>query len=220
MNLVLLGGPGAGKGTQAEFLIKDFDMLHISTGDLLREAVAAGTEQGKLAKSYMDAGNLVPDEVIIGIMKEKFQENDISKGLILDGFPRTTAQAEALDDMFDELNTQVDLAILIDTPDNVIIERICSRRMCKSCGAIGSVLGVENPEEYVCPKCGGEMYQRDDDNEETVRNRIAVYKENTAPLIDFYKAQGKLKTVDGAKVSNGKKNALAVYEDVKSLINA
>ena len=220
MNLVLLGGPGAGKGTQAEFLIKDYKMLHISTGDLLREAVSAGTEQGKLAKSYMDAGNLVPDKVIVGIMKEKFQEEDISNGLILDGFPRTTAQAEALDDMFRDLGTQVDLAILIDTPDDVIIERICSRRMCKECGAIGSILGVENPENYACPKCGGEMYQRDDDNETTVRNRIAVYKENTAPLIDFYKNQGKLKTVDGAKVSNGKKNALAVYEDVKSLINA
>ena len=141
MNIVLLGGPGAGKGTQAEFLIKDYGMLHISTGDLLRAAVKEGTEQGKLAKKYMDAGDLVPDEVIIGIMKEKFDSEDISNGLILDGFPRTTAQAEALDQIIN-----IDLAILIDTPEDVIINRICNRRMCKLCGFIG------NASNKSCPK--------------------------------------------------------------------
>lgn len=202
MNIILLGGPGAGKGTQAEFLIKEYEMLHISTGDLLRAAVKEGTEQGKLAKKYMEAGDLVPDEVIIGIMKEKFDSEDISNGLILDGFPRTTAQAEALDEI-----VKIDLAILIDTPEDVIINRICNRRMCKSCGFIG------NSSYEACPKCGGEMYQRADDNEETVRNRIDVYNKSTAPLIDYYQQQDKL-----AKVLGEQGDPKNVFEDVKKLL--
>ena len=216
MNIVLLGGPGAGKGTQSEFLIRDFGMLHISTGDLLREAVANKTEAGMKAKSFMDAGDLVPDDVIIGIMKDKFETSDISSGLILDGFPRTVDQADALDKMLDELDTQIDKAILIDTPNDVIIERICSRRMCKECGNIGSVAGLSTEEAaaYVCPKCGGEMYQRDDDNEKTVQNRIDVYEQKTAPLIDFYTKQGKLEKVNGALPSPD-----AVFEELKTLVN-
>ena len=216
MNIVLLGGPGAGKGTQSEFLIRDFGMLHISTGDLLREAVANKTEAGLKAKTFMDAGDLVPDDVIVGIMKEKFETSDISNGLILDGFPRTVEQAKALDEMLGELNTQIDKAILIDTPNDVIIDRICSRRMCKDCGQIGSVAGLNEEEKsaYVCPNCGGDMYQRDDDNEETVKNRIEVYEQKTAPLIDFYENQGKLARVNGAAPS-----AEAVFEELKTLIN-
>ena len=203
MNIVLLGGPGAGKGTQSEFLIEKFGMLHISTGDLLRDAVANKTESGLKAKSYMDAGDLVPDDVIVGIMKDKFSTSDISNGLILDGFPRTVEQAKALDEMLAELNTQIDKAILIDTPNDVIINRICSRRMCKDCGHIGSVLGLsdEDADNYVCPDCGGEMYQRDDDNEATVKNRIEVYEQKTAPLIDYYSNQNKLEKVDGSAPS-------------------
>lgn len=215
MNIVLLGGPGAGKGTQSEFLIEKYGMLHISTGDLLREAVANKTEAGLAAKSYMDAGNLVPDEVILGIMQDKFASEDISNGLILDGFPRTTAQAEALDKMMESIDNKIDLAILIDTPTDLIIKRICSRRMCKLCGAIGSVLGLDEEQaaSYVCPECGGEMYQRDDDNEETVLNRIDVYNKNTAPLIDYYKNQGKLKTVDGAAPT-----PQAVFEEMQKFL--
>lgn len=216
MNIVLLGGPGAGKGTQSEFLIRDFGMLHISTGDLLREAVANKTEAGLKAKTFMDAGDLVPDDVIVGIMKEKFETSDISNGLILDGFPRTVEQAKALDEMLGELNTQIDKAILIDTPNDVIIDRICSRRMCKDCGQIGSVAGLNEEEKsaYVCPNCGGDMYQRDDDNEATVKNRIEVYEQKTAPLIDFYENQGKLARVNGAAPSPE-----AVFEELKTLIN-
>lgn len=201
MNIILLGGPGAGKGTQSEFLINKYGMLHISTGDLLREAVANKTESGIAAKSYMDSGNLVPDNVILGIMKEKFATEDISKGLILDGFPRTTAQAEALDDMMKELNSQIDVAILLEVPNEIIIKRICSRRMCKDCGTIGTVMDLSDKEakNYVCPECGGQMYQRDDDNEHTVQNRIDVYNKSTAPLIDYYEKQGKLKKVFGAE---------------------
>ena len=216
MNIVLLGGPGAGKGTQSEFLIKEFGMLHISTGDLLREAVANQTEAGKKAKSFMDAGNLVPDDVILGIMQDKFENSDLSKGLILDGFPRNVEQAEALDEMLGNLNTQIDKAILIDTPNDLIIKRICSRRTCKSCGRIGSVIDMsaEDAAAYVCPDCGGEMYQRDDDNEVTVQNRIDVYEQKTAPLIDYYKAQNKLYTVDGS-ASVPKE----VFENLKTLID-
>ena len=215
MNIVLLGGPGAGKGTQSEFLIRDFGMLHISTGDLLREAVANQTEAGLKAKTFMDAGDLVPDDVIVGIMKEKFETSDISNGLILDGFPRTVEQAKSLDEMLGELNTQIDKAILIDTPNDVIIDRICSRRMCKDCGQIGSVAGLNEEEKsaYVCPNCGGDMYQRDDDNEATVKNRIDVYEQKTAPLIDFYTNQGKLEKVNGAAPSPE-----AVFEELKTLI--
>lgn len=216
MNIVLLGGPGAGKGTQSEFLIEEFGMLHISTGDLLREAVANGTEAGKKAKSYMDAGDLVPDDVILGIMKDKFENSNLSKGLILDGFPRNVEQAQALDEMLGSLNTQIDKAILIDTPSDLIIKRICSRRSCKSCGRIGSVMDMsdEDAAAYVCPDCGGEMYQRDDDNEATVQNRIDVYEEKTAPLIGYYKNQNKLFTVDGSP-SVPKE----VFENLKTLID-
>lgn len=220
MNIVLLGGPGAGKGTQAEFMIEKFGLLHISTGDLLREAVANKTESGLKAKAYMDAGDLVPDDVILGIMREKFQTQDISRGLILDGFPRTLPQAEALDKMIEELNTKINMAICIDTPKDVIIERICSRRMCKDCGHIGSVMKMSDEEKanYVCPECGGQMYQRDDDNEQTVLNRIEVYNKNTAPLIDYYKKQNKLQTVNGAVGSNGQASAEAVFLDIEKLI--
>lgn len=220
MNIVLMGGPGAGKGTQAELLIEKYGMMHISTGDVLRDAIANNTEEGKKAKSFMEAGELVPDQLIIDMMKKIFIENDISDGLILDGFPRSTAQAEALDKMLQELNTQVDKAILIDTPDSVIIERICSRRMCKNCGKIGSIMGLskQEAEVYTCPECGGEMYQRADDNEETVKNRIDVYNKNTAPLIDFYDNQAKLYKVDGAP-TGGSNNAKVVFDNLDKILH-
>lgn len=202
MNIVLLGGPGAGKGTLAANLLKHYKMQHFSTGDLLRAAVASGTEQGLAAKKFMDAGDLVPDEVIVGIMKERLSALDAdSQGVILDGFPRTTAQAEALDSMLAELGQKVDLALLLDCPDQVVVDRICNRRTCGDCGFIGNLNWIPKEEwdSYVCPECGGEMTQRADDTEETVRNRLDVYKKQTAPLIDYYKNAEVLKDIDAAK---------------------
>lgn len=203
MNIVLLGAPGAGKGTQAAKLVEDKGLCHISTGDILREAVKNETELGLKAKAYMDAGDLVPDELIIDLMRERINQPDTSKGVILDGFPRTTTQAVALDTMLKELNRPLDHALLVDVDPEVIVKRLTSRRMCKECGAIGTAADGE-----VCKKCGGEMYQRDDDNEATVRNRLEVYAKSTAPLIDYYKGSDLLITVDGDRDVN------EVYADV------
>ncbi len=204
MNIVLLGAPGAGKGTQSDKLVAEFGMCHISTGDILRAAVKNGTELGVKAKGYMDAGELVPDELIIDLMKDRFQQPDTAEGVILDGFPRTTTQAVALDAMMEALGRPLDAALLVDVDSEVIVNRLCSRRMCKACGYIGSV--ADGP---VCPKCGGEMYQRDDDNEATVRNRLDVYAKSTSPLIDYYKGADMLVSVDGDRPVD------EVYADVK-----
>ena len=207
MNIVLLGAPGAGKGTQAAKLVDEFKTPHISTGDMLRAAVKAGTELGLKAKSYMDAGDLVPDEVIIGLVIERLGEPDTENGFILDGFPRTTAQAVALDAELGKLERPLDAALLIDVKPEIIINRLTSRRMCKSCGHIGSVADAS------CPVCGGEMYQRDDDNEETVRNRLDVYDKSTSPLVDYYRGSDLLVAIDGDRDPD------VVYADVKKALN-
>lgn len=191
MNIVLLGAPGAGKGTQAAKLVEKYHMAHISTGDILRAAVKNQTELGLEAKKYMDAGDLVPDELVIGLVKERLQDEDTQAGFILDGFPRTSMQAVALDSELAELNRPLDAAVLVDVDKEVIIKRLTSRRMCRDCGYIGT------DKDTVCPKCGGEMYQRDDDNETTVRNRLDVYESSTAPLIDYYRGCDLLVTIDG-----------------------
>ncbi|MEE1421023.1 MAG: adenylate kinase [Eggerthellaceae bacterium] len=191
MNIVLLGAPGAGKGTQAAKLVEKYHMAHISTGDILRAAVKNQTELGLEAKKYMDAGDLVPDELVIGLVKERLQDEDTQAGFILDGFPRTSMQAVALDSELAELNRPLDAAVLVDVDKEVIIKRLTSRRMCRDCGYIGT------DKDTVCPKCGGEMYQRDDDNEATVRNRLDVYESSTAPLIDYYRGCDLLVTIDG-----------------------
>ena len=192
MNIVLLGAPGAGKGTQAALLVEKFGMCHISTGDILRAAVKNETELGKKAKGYMDAGELVPDELIIDLMKERMQQPDTEKGVLLDGFPRTTMQAVTLDSMLAELERPLDCALLIDVDFEAIVKRLTSRRMCRACGNIGSAADGDT-----CQKCGGEMYQRDDDNETTVRNRLDVFEKQTAPLIDYYRGKNLLISVDG-----------------------
>ena len=192
MNIVLLGAPGAGKGTQAEKLIEAYGIPQISTGDILRAAVAKGTELGLEAKRYMDAGDLVPDEVVIGLVKTRLAEPDTDGGFILDGFPRTTAQAEALDAELVALGKAIDSAIAITVDSEVIVTRLTSRRVCRACGAITNASAGPT-----CPKCGGELYQRDDDNETTVRNRLDVYARSTAPLIDYYRAKGLLHEIDG-----------------------
>lgn len=206
MNIVLLGAPGAGKGTQAAKLVEEFATPHISTGDILRAAVKNQTELGKKAKGYMDAGDLVPDSLIIDLMDERLREPDCERGFILDGFPRTTAQAVALDDMLARLERPLDAALLVDVDPEVIIKRLTERRCCKECGYIGTAA------DATCPKCDGEMYQRDDDNEATVRNRLDVYAKSTSPLIDYYKGKGLLKSVDGDRPVD------TVYVDVKALL--
>jgi adenylate kinase len=208
MNIVLLGAPGAGKGTQAAKLVEKFGLCHISTGDILRAAVKDQTPLGVKAKGFMDAGELVPDDLIIDLMKERIQQPDTAKGVILDGFPRTTTQAVALDSMLSTLDRPLDAALLIDVDFEVIVGRLTSRRMCRQCGYIGTAA-----DGAVCPKCGGEMYQRDDDNEATVRNRLDVYEKSTAPLIDYYRGCNLLVSIDGDR------NPDVVLEDVVKALN-
>lgn len=207
MNIVLLGAPGAGKGTQAAKLVEKYHLTHISTGDMLRAAVKEGTPLGVKAKSYMDAGELVPDDVIIGLVTERLQDPDTEKGFILDGFPRTSTQAVALDGELSKLERPLDAALLIDVDAEIIVNRLTSRRMCKVCGYIGTV------SDTVCPKCSGEMYQRDDDNETTVRNRLNVYETSTAPLIDYYRGGDLLVSIDGDR------DPEVVFEDVKKSLD-
>ena len=206
MNIVLLGAPGAGKGTQAAKLVEEFGTPHISTGDMLRAAVKAGTPLGQKAKSFMDAGDLVPDDVIIGLVTERLQDPDTEKGFILDGFPRTSAQAVALDAELSKLGRPLDAALLVDVDPEVIVKRLTSRRMCRA----GNYIATAAAE--TCPKCGGEMYQRDDDNEATVRNRLDVYEKSTAPLIDYYRGCDLLVSIDGDRDPN------VVYADVKQAL--
>lgn len=207
MNIVLLGAPGAGKGTQAAKLVADYGFVHVSTGDLLRAAVKNQTDLGKQAKTFMDAGELVPDELVIGLMKERFAELDKTQGFILDGFPRTAVQAVALDTELAEMGKKIDVALAVTVEPEVIVERISKRRTCHTCGFIGSEADAS------CPKCGGEMYQRSDDREDTVRNRLAVYERSTAPLIDYYAGHGVLREV------NGDQSVEDVYRDVKEVLS-
>jgi len=197
MNIILLGPPGAGKGTQAKMLIDKYQIPQISTGDILRAAVKEGTPLGKEAKSYMDKGGLVPDSVVIGIVEERIQEPDCVKGYMLDGFPRTVPQAEALDGMLSNLSAQIDHVVSIEVASEELIKRLTGRRTCRECGAGYHVMFDPPKAEGVCDKCGGDLYQRDDDNEATVRSRLDVYESQTLPLIDYYKVQGKIRPIDG-----------------------
>ena len=199
MRIVLLGAPGSGKGTQAKKLVEKFNIAQISTGDLLRAAVAAGSELGKQAKAIMEAGELVSDEVVLGLIKEKLGSPETAKGFILDGFPRNLAQAEALDVMLIEQTLPIDAAIHIHVDSEEIIKRITGRRSCADCGAIYNVhFSPPTQEEGRCDKCGSNNLQhRADDNEETVRNRLQIYGQQTAPLIAFYDDKGLLHTIEG-----------------------
>ena len=197
MNIILLGPPGAGKGTQAKRMIDKYGIPQISTGDMLRAALKEGTPLGLEAKKYMDKGALVPDSVVIGLVKERIQQKDAAKGYMLDGFPRNVSQAEALDNMLGELNQKIDDVVCIEVPNDELVGRLTGRRTCRNCGAGYHVMFDPPKKEGVCDKCGGELYQRDDDNETTVKSRLKVYEDQTAPLIDYYSKQSKLRRING-----------------------
>lgn len=210
MNLILLGAPGAGKGTQAEVICSHLSIPAISTGNIIREALSNQTELGLKAKKYLDEGALVPDDVVIDIIKERLLEDDCKNGFILDGFPRTVAQAEALDQM----NVNIDKVIDIEVADKEICERLSGRRICKNCSASYHIIYKPSADGKNCDKCGGELVCRKDDHPETVLERLRVYHEQTEPLISFYKSRGKLVVIEGQeKVEDTSKLTLAALEE-------
>lgn len=213
VNLVLMGLPGAGKGTQAEKIVDKYAIPHISTGDMFRAAMKEGTELGLQAKSFMDKGELVPDEVTIGIVRERLSKDDCQKGFLLDGFPRTVPQAEALEAILQDLNKKIDYCINISVDKDILMGRLTGRRICKNCGATYHLEFNPPKEAGVCDRCGGELYQRADDNEETVQNRLEVNIKQTQPLLDYYAEKGYLKTIDGQQDIN------KVFADIDVLLD-
>jgi adenylate kinase len=207
-NLILLGPPGAGKGTQASRIAADYGIPHISTGDILRSALKNQTPMGLEAKKYMDAGELVPDSVVIGIVKDRLQEPDTAKGFLMDGFPRTIPQAQALDAVLDDLDRAVTRTLVILVDEEELVRRLTGRRICRSCQVPFHVMFNPPKAEGVCDRCGADLYQRDDDTEATVRNRLEVYRTQTEPLIEYYDRAGVVARIDGAQAPD------AVYEDI------
>lgn len=212
MNLILLGPPGAGKGTQAKLISSNFKVPHISTGDIFRANISQNTELGIKAKQYMDKGLLVPDEVTIDIVKDRLTKDDCKNGFLLDGFPRTVKQAEALDKFLNKNNSKIDASILIDVPKENIFERMTGRRVCSKCGASYHIKFNPTKVEGICDLCGSAVVQRKDDSEETVKERLDVYDKQTQPLVEYYKSQKVLKPVDGAQDIN------KVFEDIKNAL--
>jgi len=197
LRLVLLGAPGAGKGTQAKKLIEKYSIPQISTGDILRKAVADGTPLGNEAKAVMGRGELVPDSIVLGLVRERLKRDDCRNGYILDGFPRNTAQAEALDKMLSTMSAALTVAVSIDVDKNDLMKRMTGRRTCKSCQQVYNIYFSPPKKEGICDKCGGALFQRDDDKERTIRKRLDVYEAQTAPLIDYYRRKGILKSIQG-----------------------
>lgn len=212
MNLVLMGLPGAGKGTQAEKIVEKYEIPHISTGDMFRAAIKERTALGLQAKEYMDRGDLVPDEVTIGIVRERLSKDDCQRGFLLDGFPRTVAQAEALESMLTELGRSIDSVINIQVDKEILMERLTGRRICKDCGATYHLVFNPPAQSGVCDKCGGELYQREDDNAETVANRLEVNMKQAQPLLDFYQSKGYLHNI------NGQQEIEQVFADICELL--
>ncbi|WP_077324024.1 adenylate kinase [Virgibacillus siamensis] len=212
MNLILMGLPGAGKGTQAEKINEKYNIPHISTGDMFRLAIKEGTELGKQAKSYMDQGDLVPDEVTIGIVKERLGKDDCKDGFLLDGFPRTIAQADALQSILTEMNESIDYVLHVDVPQEKLMERLTGRRICPTCGATYHIVYNPPKEEGKCDKDGSELIQREDDQEETVKNRLDVNIKQLQPLLDYYKEKGYLVTL------NGDRDIDQVFQDIQAKI--
>ena len=199
MKIIMLGAPGAGKGTQAKQIADKYSIPHISTGDIFRANIKNGTELGKKAKQYMDQGALVPDELTCDLVIDRIQQDDCKNGFVLDGFPRTIPQAEALDAALGKINEKMDYAIDVDVPDENIVNRMSGRRACLNCGATYHLISIPPKVEGICDRCGSEIVLREDDKPETVQKRLKVYHEQTQPLIDYYKNQGILKSVDGTQ---------------------
>ncbi|MGM0378728.1 MAG: adenylate kinase, partial [Bacillota bacterium] len=197
MRVIFLGPPGAGKGTQATKIAKEYNIPHISTGDIFRKNIKNETELGKKAKEYIDKGDLVPDSLVVSIVADRLKEDDAKDGYLLDGFPRTLDQAKALDEVLEDMKTKLDVVINIEVNPSVLIKRITGRRICKDCGETYHIDFNPSKKEGVCDKCGGKLYQREDDNAETVKNRIDVYNKQTAPLIDYYSKVNLIETIDG-----------------------
>lgn len=212
MKIIMLGAPGAGKGTQAQMICDKYDIPHISTGDLFRSNIKNGTELGKKAKEYMDKGQLVPDELTVSLLLDRVANEDCKKGYVLDGFPRTIPQAEVLDKELTKLSDKVDYAINVDVPDENIVRRMSGRRACLKCGATYHIEHIPPKKEGVCDRCGSELVQRDDDKPETVQSRLTVYHEQTQPLIKYYETKKILKTVNGTKDMND------VFEDIVKIL--
>jgi len=211
MILILLGPPGVGKGTQAKLLAKEFDIPHISTGDILRAAVSSGSPLGKRADDYLRRGELVPDDVMIGVVGEELNRPIYKRGFILDGFPRTIAQAEALDEIFRRMNVTLNAVLDLEGDEKELILRLSSRRVCRNCHSIFNLETDKITNPNVCPRCGGELYQRDDDKEETIRNRLEVYRRLTAPLRDYYVKKNLLIAVDGVgEINNIHRNIVSL----------
>jgi len=197
MNIILIGPPGAGKGTQAKRMIDRLGVPQVSTGDMFRAAVKEGTPMGKKAKEYMDKGALVPDEVVIGVVAERFEKPDCKKGFVLDGFPRTLEQAKALDELLEKMGTSLDHVVVIEVPDDFLVERLTGRRTCRGCGYMHHIKFDPPKSEGVCDKCEGELYQRDDDQEATIRQRLKTYHDQTSPLIEYYSKKSIVRMIDG-----------------------
>jgi adenylate kinase len=212
MNLILMGLPGAGKGTQAERIVEEFHIPHISTGDMFRAAVKDQTQMGKAAQSFMDKGLLVPDEIVVGIVKERLGKDDCGQGFLLDGFPRTAAQAGALAETLKQLNKKIDHVINIEVDKDLLLARLTGRRICRECGATYHIIFNPPAQSGQCDKCGGELYQRDDDNEQTVATRLDVNIEQSAPLLDYYREQNLLRNI------NGQQDIDIVFNDISWLL--
>jgi len=211
MNIILLGPPGAGKGTQAKKIAENYKVPHISTGDILRENISNNTPLGIKARSYMSRGELVPDELLITIIKERLSRQDCSNGFLLDGYPRTIPQADALQMILTESNRNIDVVLNIDVDDEELIKRLSGRRMCK-CGASYHVIFNLPEKDGICNLCKGKLYQREDDKEEAIKNRLIVYKKQTQPLIEYYKDKGLIRTIDGGQ------EILMIFEDIKKVL--
>lgn len=214
MKIVMLGAPGAGKGTQAERIAEKYQIPHISTGDIFRANIKAGTELGKKAKSYMDQGLLVPDSLIVDLLMDRISQPDCKNGYILDGFPRTIPQAESLKAALSEKGESLDFAVNVDVPDENIVARMSGRRACPKCGATYHIVYAAPKQEGICDKCGAELILRDDDKPETVQNRLKVYHDQTQPLIEYYTGENILHTVDGTQ------DMEKVFEDIMNILGA
>lgn len=214
MKIIMLGAPGAGKGTQAKQIADKYQIPHISTGDIFRANIKEGTELGTKAKTYMDQGLLVPDELVVELVADRIAKDDCKNGFVLDGFPRTIPQAKALDEALAKMGEKMDYAVDVDVPDENIINRMGGRRACVNCGATYHIVNIPTKVEGICDKCGKEVILRDDDKPETVQKRLQVYHEQTQPLIDYYKNQGILKSVDGTRPMD------TVFADIIQILGA